>query len=135
MRSPLGGGRERRSAPMGDVWRNRLTGLTLAGTIATLLTGTAQAQTLPLPVIDVISSRFGTGITGASTSVITAEDIARSPAQTIPELLSQQPGIQVRNRFGSVNAAQTTVDIRGFGATATSNTLVLVNGRRLNDID
>src|SRR5262249_23974028 len=31
--------------------------------------------------------------------------------------------------------AQTTVDLRGFGATATSNTLVLVNGRRLNDID
>src|SRR5262249_27679304 len=27
------------------------------------------------------------------------------------------------------------VDLRGFGAFATANTLVLINGRRLNDID
>src|SRR5262249_41421768 len=45
------------------------------------------------------------------------------------------PGVQVRSLFGGVNGAQTSVDVRGFGATGTSNTLVLVNGRRLNDID
>ena len=34
-----------------------------------------------------------------------------------------------------MNGAQTNVDLRGFGAFATANTLVLINGRRLNDID
>ena len=37
--------------------------------------------------------------------------------------------------FGGVNGAGTIVDMRGFGAAATSNTLVLINGRRLTDID
>ena len=36
---------------------------------------------------------------------------------------------------GGKNGAGTSVDLRGFGATASSNTLVLLNGRRLNDID
>jgi iron complex outermembrane receptor protein len=37
--------------------------------------------------------------------------------------------------FGGVNGVGTTVDLRGFGAFATANSLVLINGRRLNDID
>ena len=32
-------------------------------------------------------------------------------------------------------ARKTSVDLRGFGAFATANSLVLINGRRLNDID
>src|SRR3954471_11990638 len=75
------------------------------------------------------------GITGASSSVITAEDIAHSPAQTLPEIIAQTPGVQLTTLFGGVNGARTTVDLRGFGAFATANTLVLINGRRLNDID
>ncbi len=75
------------------------------------------------------------GIVGASTTVITSEDIARSPAQTIQEIIAQTPGVQLTTLFGGVNGAQTNVDIRGFGAFATANSLVLINGRRLNDID
>ena len=37
--------------------------------------------------------------------------------------------------FGGVNGAKTSVDLRGFGAFATANTLFLLNGRRLNDVD
>jgi iron complex outermembrane receptor protein len=77
----------------------------------------------------------GTVLTGASTSIISSADIERSPSQTLQDILAREPGIQVRSLFGSVNGAQTTVDMRGFGATGSSNTLVLVNGRRLNDID
>src|SRR5712664_1145561 len=75
------------------------------------------------------------GIVGASTSVITAEDIARSPAQTVQEIIAQTPGVQLTTLFGGVNGAKTNVDLRGFGAFATPNTLVLINGRRLNDVD
>src|SRR3954447_8731767 len=75
------------------------------------------------------------GITGASSSVITAEDIAHSPAQTLPEIIAQTPGVQLTSLFGGVNGAKTSIDLRGFGAFATANTLVLINGRRLNDVD
>lgn len=75
------------------------------------------------------------GIVGASSTVITADTIAHSPAQTLPEILAQVPGVQLQSFFGGVNGAKTSIDIRGFGAFATANTLILVNGRRLNDID
>ena len=51
------------------------------------------------------------------------------------EIIAQVPGVQLTSLFGGVNGAQTTVDLRGFGATAASNTLILINGRRVNDID
>jgi iron complex outermembrane recepter protein len=75
------------------------------------------------------------GIVGASSTVITADQIAHSPSQTLSEIIAQVPGVQLTSLFGGVNGAKTSVDIRGFGAFATANTLVLVNGRRLNDID
>ncbi|THD66946.1 MAG: TonB-dependent receptor [Bradyrhizobium sp.] len=75
------------------------------------------------------------GIVGASATVITAEDIARSPAQTLPEIIAQVPGVQLQSLYGGVGGAGTSVDLRGFGAFATANTLLLINGRRVNDID
>jgi len=75
------------------------------------------------------------GIVGASATVITSEDIARSPAQTVQEVIAQTPGVQLTSLFGGVNGVKTSVDLRGFGAFATSNTLLLINGRRVNDID
>lgn len=109
--------------------------------VAAMLAPVARAQDATsdnqviLPPLDVWASRTGTGIVGASTSVITAEDIARSPGTTLQDLLSQEVGIQTISTSGGKNGAGTTVDLRGFGATATSNTLVLLNGRRLTDID
>jgi len=75
------------------------------------------------------------GIVGASSTVITAQDIARSPALTIQEIIGQTPGVQLTTLYGGVNGVQTNVDVRGFGAFATANTLVLINGRRINDVD
>jgi iron complex outermembrane receptor protein len=75
------------------------------------------------------------GIVGTASSVITADEIAHSPAQTLQEIIAQTPGVQLTSLFGGVNGARTSVDLRGFGAFATSNTLVLINGRRLNDVD
>ncbi|MBR0848339.1 TonB-dependent receptor [Bradyrhizobium diazoefficiens] len=76
------------------------------------------------------------GIVGAATTVITAADIAHSPSQSLAEIIATQtPGAQLTTFYGGPVGAKTTVDLRGFGAFATANTLVLVNGRRLNDID
>lgn len=85
--------------------------------------------------VDAAGNRQFNGIVGASTTVITAQDIARSPAQTLPEIIAQVPGVQLQTLFGSVGGAQTMVDVRGFGAFATANTLLLINGRRVNDVD
>jgi iron complex outermembrane receptor protein len=109
-----------------------LTGLTASAVFAT---ADAQSNSVVLPVLDVWASRTGTGIVGASTSVITADDIARSPGTTIQDILSREVGIQTNSTSGAKNGAGTTVDLRGFGATAAANTLVLLNGRRLTDID
>ncbi len=82
------------------------------------------------------ANRQFAGIVGASTTVITAEDIAHSPAQTLAEIIAAQtPGAQLTTLYGGFTGAKTSVDLRGFGAFATANTLILINGRRLNDID
>jgi iron complex outermembrane receptor protein len=87
------------------------------------------------PTNDVPGVRQFNGIVGASTSVITAADIARSPALTVQEIIAQTPGVQLTSLYGGVNGVGTAVDLRGFGAFATANTLFLINGRRVNDID
>lgn len=67
-------------------------------------------------------------------TVISREEIGRNPAVTLPEILQDYAGIGLRDLFGN-NAANSTVDLRGFGAAAGQNTLVLVDGVRQNDID
>ena len=97
----------------------------------------AQDNQIALPQINVssTSSRLGEGIVGTSTSIISADDIAHSPAQTLPDILSQQAGVQLQHLFSATNGSRDTVDLRGFGAFAPSNVLILVNGRRYQDFD
>src|SRR6202171_4900420 len=93
-----------------------------------------DSPTLSSPSNATTNRQFA-GIVGASTSVITSEDIAHSPAQTVQEIIAQTPGVQLTSFYGGVNGAGTTVDLRGFGAFATANSLLLINGRRVNDFD
>ena len=65
-------------------------------------------------------------------TVITRKQIANSAAATLPELLSRYAGINTRNNSGSPDVA---LDLRGFGASGDQNTLVLLDGQRLNDIE
>jgi iron complex outermembrane receptor protein len=65
-------------------------------------------------------------------TVITAEQIGQSAATTLPDLLSQTAGIVVRDNSGSPDKQ---VDLRGFGMTGDQNTLVLLNGQRLSEIE
>ena len=65
-------------------------------------------------------------------TVITADEIAKGTARTLPELLAQQGNIVTRNTTGSPDQQ---VDLRGFGITGDQNTLLLLNGRRLDEVD
>jgi iron complex outermembrane receptor protein len=64
--------------------------------------------------------------------VLDADDITASAALDIPDLL-RQSGAHVVDVTG--NRRSYRVDLRGFGATAGLNTLVLVDGRRVNQPD
>jgi len=63
-------------------------------------------------------------------TVVTREQIANSSAANLPELLSRYAGINIRNNTGSPDVS---IDLRGFGASGDQNTLVLLDGQRLND--
>ena len=63
-------------------------------------------------------------------TVISEERIRASTVATVPELLKQFPGIQVRDNSGSPNQQ---VDLRGFGITSDQNTLVLLDGQRISE--
>jgi iron complex outermembrane receptor protein len=69
----------------------------------------------------------------AGVSVVTKERIEQSNAQNVVDLLRDEINIEVRDIYG--NGKSASVDIRGFGETGLLNTLVLVDGRRVNSID
>jgi len=69
----------------------------------------------------------------ANVTVITQDEIKQTNAQTVVDLFRDEVGVVVRDFYGTGKNA--SVDIRGFGETAPLNTLVLVDGRRVNEID
>ena len=83
----------------------------LATCIGAAAIQTAQAQTQILPDIHVTASRLGEGITGASTTVITAEEIARTPAESLQDIISRAPGVQTWSTFGGVSGARIVANL------------------------
>jgi iron complex outermembrane receptor protein len=69
----------------------------------------------------------------ANVTVIDEKDIKNSNARSVVDLLRSEEGIVVRDLLG--NGKRSEVDLRGFGETGPYNTLVLVDGRRVNEID
>ncbi|UTH76178.1 TonB-dependent receptor [Chromobacterium sp. IIBBL 290-4] len=109
-----------------------------AALVALACSGLALADAGPLlagdPVI-VTASRVPQKISSlpANVTVISAEDIANSAATTVQDVLSNYAGVHVLNSSGSASSAM--VDLRGFGMTGLSNTLILVDGVRQNTND
>jgi iron complex outermembrane receptor protein len=68
----------------------------------------------------------------ANVTVISREQIEASAAQTIPDILKEALGVHVYDN-GTLKSA--SVDIRGFGDTATRNVLIMIDGRRVNSVD
>src|SRR5204863_786718 len=63
--------------------------------------------------------------TPASVYVITAEDIRRSGAKTLPEALRLAPTLEVAR----ADANQYAITARGFGSVLANKMLVLIDGR------
>lgn len=103
-------------------------------TMAAIPTVASASASSELEKVVVTSSRLeSTDLLAANITVLDSLDITNSPANTLPELLAQQVGINTTSTSGHSDKA--SVGIRTSGSTATQNTLVLLDGRRLNDID
>ncbi|HEY5867433.1 MAG TPA: TonB-dependent receptor, partial [Candidatus Tectomicrobia bacterium] len=104
-------------------------------------TGGAASETLAepvaLPPVVVSAGRVEQRLADVPThtTVLTRDDIERSAAQTVDDLLREVPGFSLFRRSSSLVANPTTqgVSLRGIGPSGVSRTLVLLDGVPLND--
>ena len=94
---------------------------------------TKEASKIPAVVVSAARAEQSALTTPASISVITRQQIEESGARHVVDVLRGQGGVRVSDLFG--DGSRASVGMRGFSVTASSNTLVLVDGRRLNNID
>lgn len=85
-----------------------------------------------LPNVLVTATRFEQQLLDepVQTSVVTADDIVRSGARTLVDVLAMQTSMQVIDNSGSPNRQ---IDLRGFGMTGDQNTLILLDGQRITE--
>ena len=118
------------------VSRARPSALALAMAAAFSTPSFSQTQTTPqLNETMVTATRFaepGNALT-FGVSVVTAAEIQKSGVTTVNEAISKLLGVPARmDFFGGGNS---TLDLRGFGSTASSNQVVVLDGLRLNEAD
>ncbi|PTQ90619.1 TonB-dependent receptor [Agitococcus lubricus] len=104
----------------------------LAASIAACSSFVFATENTLAPTV-VTASRLSNTPIGNTVYVIDQDDIKQSPAQNITELLATLPSISISKLSNNLNEG--SIDFRGFGAASNMNVLVLVNGRRLNDVD
>jgi len=115
-----------------------VSGLIFTGTISSTISSTVLATdaTTTAPATVVTATRFAASIDTAPVNIttITAQDITNSSADTLEDILNYQASISVTSLFG-IGGAGSRVEMGGFGENGSQNTLILLNGRRLNDLD
>jgi len=97
-----------------------------------LVEGVFGFELAPLVITPLRSQEYAFNIS-KNTSVVTKEEIANSSATDLPGLIKEETGVVVSQLLTNPKGAN--VDIRGFGESSPSNVLVLIDGRRTNQID
>ena len=124
-----------------DKFRCVATNLEFSAIVSTALvwlatTAGAMAQnSVTTSDVVVSATRIDAGMPATSTNRVGGEVFDRLPLATLSEILDIEAGLQTTDLFGGTAGSRATIDLRGYGAPAKSNTLILLNGRRLNDID
>ena len=103
---------------------------TIALNLTTLAYASDQKAVEQITVTGVRAELTGNPLP-ARVAVITNEQIQLSGASNLSQILNAQAGIQLIDKTG-VGSRDTEISMRGFGDNAAKNTLVLVDGRRLN---
>ncbi len=108
----------------------RLCAISMA--VAVACPALAQSQ---LPAVTVTATRFAEPAASLpfGVSVVTAEDIRASGATTVNEAVMKLLGVV--GRLDTSGGNNYSLDLRGFGSTAGSNQVVIVDGLRLNEAD
>lgn len=104
--------------------------LAVALTPGLVLAADKTASSAQLPPMVITRATNLKAPTPASVAVIDREQIERSASSNLIDVLRSQAGLQIRDTMGDGNRA--ALSLRGFGENAANNTLVLVDGRRLN---
>jgi iron complex outermembrane recepter protein len=89
------------------------------------LTASSLEDLMNIEVTSVSKTKQTLSHTAAAVFVISPEDIARSGAMNIPDLLRMVPGVDV----AQINANTWAVSVRGFNARFSNELLVMVDGR------
>ena len=92
-----------------------------------------QAAELETVVVTATRSAQQENRLPAAVTVIGRDQILKSGATHVVEVLRAAGGLQVTELFG--DGSRAAIDLRGFGEGAHSGTLILVDGRRLNNSD
>ncbi|BBB27254.1 TonB-dependent receptor family protein [Amphritea japonica] len=110
---------------------SRLYQAVLLGTSLISAAAVAQENTLSTVVVSATRSEQSENLAPAMISVIDSQQIARSNANTLADLLRSSGMVQVRDTLG--DGSRVSVSMRGFGQNTSNNVLILVDGRRLNN--
>ncbi|NOX26773.1 MAG: TonB-dependent receptor [Gammaproteobacteria bacterium] len=95
----------------------------------------AESTAVPLDRIIISDTRSATTSVNfpGKITLIDADQIEKTGANNIVDVLRTTGGVQISELFG--NGTDASVSLRGFSETAGQNTLILVDGRRLNNAD
>jgi iron complex outermembrane recepter protein len=108
----------------------KLSPLALAVALAPSLGLAADREPYQAPPLVVTRGTPLQAPTPSSIKVIERKQIEASAASSLIDVLRSQAGVQVRDSIG--DGSRATFSLRGFGENAVNNTLILVDGRRLN---
>ncbi len=91
---------------------------------------------VPINIYPPLSKTISMPVVGSSNTVIESNELDKYQNLPIHDILNMETGINSRSIYGTNSSGnKTTIDIRGMGAQAKSNVLILINGQRLNNID
>lgn len=118
---------------MGDIVNLRLAFLAALAAAPGFAQAAAAPDELETVVVTATRSAQQQNRLPAAVTIITRDDIEKSGATHIVQVLRAAGALQVTEFFG--DGSRASVDVRGFGEGAHSTTLILVDGRRLNNSD
>ncbi len=94
-----------------------------------------SAQNLEDEILITSSKLINNQLSGGTTHIITKDDILNYTGESLPQIISKLPGVEFKSLYDTGFGAYESIDIRGFADTAKSNTLILLNGQKLSNID
>jgi len=110
--------------------------LRLAGAVALAVIASHSVAVETLQPVTISASRISSTSDMLPVGLVTLDrDTIRSnPATNTADLLDSVAGVNVRRNYG-VSGSRAFVDMLGFGVTGGDNTLLLLNGRKINNPD